>query len=90
MPWEELAVDLIGPWTTINLAGQEITFNALACIDPVTNLVELPRINNKTAAHVAMKTENTRMARYPKPDHCCVHDKRGRVCWLRVSMHVTT
>jgi hypothetical protein len=40
VPWEELAVDLIGPWTIV-IAGQEITLNALTCIDPVTNLVEL-------------------------------------------------
>jgi hypothetical protein len=48
----------------------------LTCIDRITNLVELTRIDNKTAAHVAMKTENTWMARYPRPQRC-VHDKGG-------------
>eukprot|EP00978_Attheya_sp_CCMP212_P027179 scaffold90819_cov35-Attheya_sp.AAC.1 len=57
-PWREVAVDLIGPWkvklgNVPNEDGQEsyVEFNALTCIDPVTNLVELIRINNKTAAH---------------------------------------
>jgi hypothetical protein len=75
MPWEELAVDLIGPWT-INVAGQELTFNALTCIHPVTNLVELTCIDNKTSAHIAMKTENTWLAWYPKPERC-IHNKGG-------------
>ena len=44
-------VDLIGPWN-ISIHGQELVFHALTCIDPVTNLTELVRINNKTAAHV--------------------------------------
>jgi hypothetical protein len=44
-PWDEVAVDLIGPWT-IKTNGQELVFHALTCIDPVTNLTELVRINN--------------------------------------------
>ena len=44
-PWDEVAVDLIGPWK-IEIQGQEFIFNALICIDPVTNLSELIQIAN--------------------------------------------
>ena len=40
IPWREVAVDLIGPWT-MKLNGTTLIFNALTCIDPVTNLVVL-------------------------------------------------
>jgi transposase InsO family protein len=75
VPWYEVAVDLIGPWT-ISVHGVDIEFNALTCIDPVSNIVELVRIENKSAAHVGMLFENHWMARYPKPDRC-VHDNGG-------------
>ena len=41
MPWNEAAVDLIGPWAIELQNGQTVEFNALTCIDPVANLVEL-------------------------------------------------
>jgi hypothetical protein len=75
LPWNEVAVDLIGPWK-ISINGQELEFNALTCIDPVTNLVELTRIQEKTAAHVGMIFENNWLARYPRPMRC-VHDNGG-------------
>ena len=53
VPWEEVHVDLIGPWT-VPINGMEVEFNALTCIDPVTNLVKIARINTKKAE------ENTR------------------------------
>lgn len=74
-PWYEVAVDLVGPWS-IHVQGQELVFHALSCIDPVTGLLELPRIDNKTAEHVGMKFENNWLARYPRP-YRCVHDNGG-------------
>jgi transposase InsO family protein len=71
-PWDEVAIDLIGPWK-IQVNGQELVFHALTCIDPVTNLTELIRINNKSSAHVGMKFENEWLARYPRPLRC-IHD----------------
>ena len=71
-PWDEVAIDLVGPWS-IKINGQELVFHALTCIDTVTNLTELVRINNKTAAHVGMRFENEWLARYPRPMRC-VHD----------------
>ena len=57
VPWHEVAVDLISPWM-MKLNDTVLTFNALTCINPVTNLVELARIKNKSSAHVAMHFEN--------------------------------
>ena len=47
-PFEEVVVDLIGPWK-VQVGGKAYEFNALTCIDTVTNLVELVRIDNKTS-----------------------------------------
>lgn len=68
MPWNEVAVDLIGPWN-LNVNGRKIEFIALTCIDPVTNIVELIRLNNKTARHVAEQFENVWLSRYPRPSY---------------------
>ena len=54
--------------------GQEIEFLALTCIDPVSNLVELVRLDNNTATHVGMQFENTWLSRYKKSEERCVHD----------------
>jgi hypothetical protein len=72
MPWTEVAVDTIGPWK-IEVQGHALEFCALTCIDTVTNLTELIRLDNMTMNHVMMKFENNWLARYPRP-LCCVHD----------------
>ena len=41
------------------------------------NLIELIRINNKTAEHVAQQFENTWLARYPSPNRC-LHDNGNK------------
>ena len=74
-PWDEVAVDLVGPWS-IQLEGIEYEFNALTCIDPVTNLVEIIRINSKTSQHITEQFENLWLSRYPSPNRC-VHDRGG-------------
>jgi hypothetical protein len=40
MLWQQIAVDLVGPWT-LSVGQQEISFTALTIIDMVTNLVEV-------------------------------------------------
>eukprot|EP00957_Ditylum_brightwellii_P048779 3700580-Ditylum_brightwellii.AAC.1 len=75
MPWSEVVVDLIGLWC-IKVGGQEVDFYALTCIDPVTNLVEMIRLENKTAKHVTHQFENVWLARYPRPGKC-IHDNGG-------------
>ena len=64
LPWNEVAVDLIGPWP-LDVAGEIVKFDALTCIDPVTNLTELILIHNRTSQHVAQQFENCWLARYP-------------------------
>eukprot|EP00957_Ditylum_brightwellii_P067286 5106588-Ditylum_brightwellii.AAC.1 len=75
MPWEEVAMDLIGPWW-MQVNGQEVELNALTCIDPVTNLVEMIRLDNKTSEHVACQFDNVWLARYLQPGKC-IHDNGG-------------
>ena len=75
VPWEEVAVDLIGPWP-MKVNGRELEFSALTCIDTVTNLVELIRVDNKTAQHVSDKFCQSWLTRYPRPMRV-LHDKGG-------------
>lgn len=75
MPFEEVHVDLVGPWRVeVNDNSYEIM--ALTCIEPVTNLVELIQIQNKTSRHVAQQFENCWLSRYPWPQKC-IHDNGG-------------
>jgi hypothetical protein len=55
-PWEEVAIDLIGPWK-VKVNGPQVEFNALTCIDTTSNLVKLIRIDNKTAEHIQVHTK---------------------------------
>jgi len=75
IPFEECAVDLIGPWT-IQVRGNPYEFNALTVIDTVTNLVELVRIDQKTSDDVTRKYAQCWLARYPWPQRC-IHDPGG-------------
>ena len=72
---QDVAVDLIGPWT-ISIGDKELKFSALTIIDMVTNLVEAVRIDNKTSAHIALQFENTWLSRYPRPMNV-IHDQGG-------------
>ena len=74
-PWFEVAVDLIGPWK-VTIGLREFSFQALTCIDTVTNLAEIICINNKTSTHISMLFENNWLARYPRPSRC-IHDNGG-------------
>ena len=71
-PWFEVAIDLIGPWQ-VTIGSQVVFFQALTCIDTVTNLAEVICINNKSSKHISMLFENNWLARYPQPS-CCVHN----------------
>ena len=74
-PWFEVAVDLIGPWQ-VNIGTRILLFQALTCIDTVTNLAEVIRIDNKSSVHISMLFENNWLARYPRPSRC-IHDNGG-------------
>jgi hypothetical protein len=59
-PWEEVTINLIGPWM-VKVNGRQVEFNALTCIDTAFNLVELIRVDNKTAEHIQIKV-NSKLA----------------------------
>jgi hypothetical protein len=48
----------------------------LTCFDTASNLVELIRIDNKTAEHIRDKFTQSWLYRYPRPVRC-LHDKGG-------------
>ncbi len=74
-PWEEVAINLIGPWK-VKVNGRQVEFNALTCIDTTSNLVKLIHIDNKTAKHIRDKFTQSWLCRYPRPVQY-LHDKGG-------------
>jgi transposase InsO family protein len=73
LPWHEVHVDFIGPWN-VEVNNQQMRFDALTCIDPVTNLIEIIRLRGaKTADNARRLFENHWLARYPRPAKI-VHD----------------
>jgi hypothetical protein len=46
LPWSEVDVDMIGPWT-LEVGDRTEKFSALTIIDLVTNLVEIVCVNSK-------------------------------------------
>ena len=54
-PWEQVDVDLIGPWKITTRTNRTYKFLALTCIDRVTGLAELIRVDSKESAVVADK-----------------------------------
>lgn len=75
-PWEQVDIDLIGPWSITTKTNRTYEFLALTCIDRVTGLTEMIRIENKEPSHVADKFSECWLARYPRPLSCC-HDNGG-------------
>jgi len=69
-PWQEVAVDLIGPWTLYDHNGDEHSFTALTIVDTVTTYCEVVLLRNKTAKHVGYQFETQWLNRYPKPTKC--------------------
>ena len=73
LPWHEVHIDFIGPWT-IRVNNQDMVFNALTCIDPVTNLVEIVRLKGeKNGLNAKRLFENHWLSRYPRPQKV-IHD----------------
>jgi hypothetical protein len=54
LPWEEFALDLIGPWM-VKLAVESNNFYALTCIDTVTNFSDAVRLHDKTKQLVTLE-----------------------------------
>jgi transposase InsO family protein len=73
IPWEEVAVDLIGPWN-INIPGLGvISIRALTIIDTCSGLAEIIRIPDKYSATMAHLFDVQWLSRYPRPLRC-IHD----------------
>ena len=72
-PFETVAVNLIGPWK-LKVGRVSLEFNALTCIDPVTDLTEAIRIKNKTSKHISEQFQKSWLSRYPRPVYC-IHDR---------------
>jgi transposase InsO family protein len=70
--WDELGVDLIGPWK-LQINGYKYSLRALTCTDSVINLSEIIPINDATAQTVATAFENEWLNRYPQLLRC-IHD----------------
>jgi len=72
IPWQEVHIDCIGPWQ-VKVKGRVVKFVALTAIDPVTNLVDIARLNRKTASECFRAFERCWLSRYPRPFRC-LHD----------------
>ena len=72
-PFEEISVDLIGPWRLRIPNMGELSLLAVTITDTCTTLTEIQQVASKHAEHVAQQVENTWIARYPLPQPC-IHD----------------
>ena len=75
-PFEEVAVDLIGPWKVL-IRGKPYEFNALTAIDTVTNLVEIVRVDRTTSEHITNRFAQSWIEKCPWPT-LCVHNNGGK------------
>jgi len=75
-PFEQVAVDCIGPWKIKIAERDPIKVFALTCTCTGSNLTELAELDNKTSEHVTIKFENTWLCRHPRPGECA-HDQGG-------------
>lgn len=64
-PWQEVAVDLMGPFKKQSV---------LTMIDTCTRWIEIIPIMDRTSASVAAAFENEWLNRYPRPT-TCIHDQ---------------
>ncbi len=85
-PWEEVAINLIGPWK-VKVNGQQVKFDALTCIDMALNLVKPSRVDNKTAKHIRDKFTQSWLCQYPCPVQC-LRDKGGEIRQTECSMAI--
>jgi len=67
IPWEQLCVDLIGPYKLKRNRGKELTLWCVTMIDPATGWFEMKQLPDKEAITVANVVEQTWLTRYPWP-----------------------
>ena len=54
-PWDEVQIDLVGPWTFQIPPKWSVSVLVLTSIDPFSGLCDACRLENKTSSHVANK-----------------------------------
>ena len=68
-PWHDVYIDTAGPWS-IKVNGIDSTYQALTCIDPVYNFLEIAHVKEKTLQEAAHVFNNTWLSHYPHPTRC--------------------
>jgi hypothetical protein len=72
-PWEEIHVDLIGPWdvhyNSKDVPGKSTIekIHALTIIDKATGWLEFIAIRNKSSYHITLLFDSNWLCRYPQP-----------------------
>ena len=69
LPWSEVHVDDIGPWT-VKVNGINVEYFAMTMIDPVYNLLEICGRETKFSEESARLLKETWLCRYPRPFRC--------------------
>jgi hypothetical protein len=76
VPFEEIAANLIGPWS-IEINGQFLQIQALRTIvDTATALSKVIRIEDRSSQHIANLFDNNWLAHYTRPLRC-IFDQCG-------------
>ena len=75
-PWEQLCVDLIGPYTVTLDDKTQRKLWAITMIDPATGWFEIAEIQTKRADIIANLVEQIWLTRYPRPITCTM-DRGG-------------
>lgn len=69
-PFDEVAVDVTGPWKVPVQNIGHIVFHCLTCIDTATTLCEIARIEDTTSQTVSDRFNQIWLSRYPAPTRC--------------------
>ena len=75
-PFEDIAIDHMGPWTIEVPRIGSIKFHVLTIIDIATTLFEGIRVDNLDSETTALSFENCWLSRYPRPMRC-LYDAAG-------------
>ena len=68
-PWEQLCVDLIGPYTVERKGRKPLQLQAVTMIDPTTGWFEIIEYPDKRSIKRANLVEQAWLNRYPWPTH---------------------
>ena len=66
-PWDQMCIDLIGPYTIRRKGQKDLTCKCVTMIDPATGWFEIHQYDDKRAITVANIAEEEWFSRYPWP-----------------------